>query len=376
MDSRAGNSLLSTSALGGSTSVTRNVARPDAVADSTRQCIAFFGRACSDRTVSIQAKTELENQLGRFKIWAGTIGVFAAGKASTDARLKNDEDVKEIMIDSLLRLRKALGEFLTPMIVEEFENNDGLSESSDSSGDSETSLILSIGDESSTSTIEDKTSSHQTLSLQEIDGVISRLYRLSAIIRKPTSLQENVRVASFIEKTEDGPDAAEFASHVRWQIRFRLPGASDKIVDRLVNAVIFRRRKLRYRERHQKKLSQGLEAAFEAEIVLPSTPKAPQYNKIPSPRQNSPFLKSAASVKSWSNTIPLSGTEASQVNRRALASYPKSAAGASNITRSAIARRDQLDVPPPPNLTETSEAICPYCFEVVDKANMARSLWT
>lgn len=301
--------------------------------------------------------------------------MFAAGSASTDARLKNDEDVKDIMIDMLLRLRKATDGFLRPVIAEECEDEDA-PDSPDSSDDSEASLVLSIGDGSNAATVENETRNHYVASLQEIDGVISRLYRLSAIIRKPTHLQENARVASFIEKGEDGPDAVEFESHVRWQIKFRLPDASAKIVDRLVNAVIFRRRKLRYRERHQKKLSQGVEAAFQAEIVLPVTAKVPQRSKVQTQRQSSPFLKSAATVKSSSSTIPLSATEASAFNRRALASYPKSLAGGSNFTKSAVARREQLDVPPPPKSTETMEAICPYCFEVVEKAKMSRSIWT
>ena len=375
MDHHPESNLLSISLPRGSTSAGRNATRPSRVLDVTRQCVALFLRACSDRTLDLQAKTDVENQRGRFKIWAGTIGLFAAGKASTDARLKNDEDVKEIMIDMLLRLRKAIDDFLRPMIVEESEDEDR-PQSSGSSSDSEPSLVLSIGHEFGVATTEDKTPSYQIASLQEIDGVISRLYRLSAILRKPTSLHENARVASFLKKVEDGPDATEFESHARWQIRFRLSDASEKIVDRLVSAVIFRRRKLRYRERHQKKLSQGLEAAFQTEIVVPTAPETLQRSKVHTRPQRSPLLKSAATVKSSSRTIPLSETEASAVNRRALASYPKSLAGGSNITKSAVARRDQLDVPPPPKSTETAEAICPYCFEVVDKAKMARSLWT
>lgn len=363
---------LATSAQHANPTTIRHTTRPDRVVDITRQCIALFGRTRADRALDLRAKTGIENQLGRFKIWAGAIGVFAAGTASTDARLRNDEDVKEIMMDMLIRLRKALDGFLRPSIAEESEDE----EASGESDDSEASLILSIGDESDAATSEEHTPSHQVDSLRDIDGVISRLYRLSAIIRKPNSLHENTRVASFIEKAEEGPEAADFEAHARWQIKYRLPDASPKMVDRLVNAVIFRRRKLLYRERHQKKLSQGVEAAFQAEIVLPALLKPSQKRKLPTQPQSSLFLKSGATVRSLSSTIPLSATEASAVNRRALASYPKSLAGGSNLTRSAIARRDQLDVPPPPKPTEAAEAICPYCFEIVDKAKMALSLWT
>lgn len=352
----------------------RLTVRSDRILDVTRQCVALFGRACSDDTLDARTRADTENQLGRFKIWAGTIGVFAAGRASTDARLRNDEDVKEMMIDILLRLRRAIDAFLKPVLVEE-DNDDQGSETTDSSDDSEGSLVLSIGGESSVTTVESKIPTQHVASLQDIDSTISRLYRLSAVIRKPTSLQENTRVASFIEKAEDGPDASEFEFHVRWQIRFRLPDASDAIVDRLASAVLFRRRKLLYRERHQQKLSQGLQSAFQDEIQLPTMPAAAQRSSGHTPRRSGGLLKSAATVRSSSSSIPLSATEASTVNRRAFASYPKSQAAGSNITKSAVARRNQLDVPSPPKAAETKEAICPYCFDVVDKDNMAGPLW-
>lgn len=42
---------------------------------------------------------------------------------------------------------------------------------------------------------------------------------------------------------------------------------------------------------------------------------------------------------------------------------------------SAVARRNQLDVPSPPKAAETQEATCPYCFDVLDQDNMAEPLW-
>ncbi|KAL8732799.1 MAG: hypothetical protein Q9181_003826 [Wetmoreana brouardii] len=307
--------------------LSRKNVRPDRVLDVTGQFFALFGHACADRTVDARTKTDFENQLGRFKIWAGSIGVFAAGKASTDFRLRNDESFKQ-----------AIDGFSTPVIVEETKD-DQTSESADSSEGSEGSLVLSIGGESSATTVESEIPSHHVPLLQDIDSIISKLYRFSAIIRKPTSLQENIKVVKYIDKVGDRLDVTEFDSHVRWQISFRLPDASNEIIDRLANAVVFRRQKLSYRERHQKKLSQGLESAFQAEVLLPK----------------------------------------SQRHRSATNAQPDvraSLAGGSNITKSAVARRDHLDVPPPQKSEDTREAICPYCFEIVDKAGMARPFWT
>ncbi|KAL8996715.1 MAG: hypothetical protein Q9169_003830 [Polycauliona sp. 2 TL-2023] len=370
-----GNGSLLGLAASGKAIIARPTTRPDQILDVSRQCVALFGRSYNDRTLSARAKEDIQDQRGRFKIWAGTMGVFAAGNASADARLRNDEDIKEIMIDMLLRLRRAIDAFLKPVIVEEPED-ESKPDDENSSDDSGESLVLSIGGESDATSIESKVQDHHNATLQEIDDVISKLYRLATLIRKSTSTQENMRVANYIEKGEDGPEMTDFEIHVRWQINFRLPDASVEIVNRLVHAVIFRRRKLNYRKRHQQKLSQGVESAFGTEILLSTMPMVPKIKGTHAQHRSGPLLRSPATVKSSSNTIQLSATEASTVNRRALASYPKSIAGGSNITKSAIARREQLDVPPPPKPADKAEAICPYCFEVVDKANMARPLWT
>ncbi|KAL8707449.1 MAG: hypothetical protein Q9220_007537 [cf. Caloplaca sp. 1 TL-2023] len=353
---------------------TQGRSKPNPVLDITRQCIALFARVRFNQTLDVRFKADIGDQVGRFKIWAGTIGVFASGRASTDSRLAQDEDVKEIMIDLLYRLRRAIDSVLKPVIIE--ETPDDQASSDDSSDESEASLILSIGDDSSVTSEESKAEGHNTIALQDIDNTISRLYRLSSIIRKPASTQENSRIANYIEQHQEGPEATDFASHAQWQVKFRLPDASPEIVERLAKAVVFRKRKLDYRSRHQDKLSQGVETAFEDGLLLPTRPTPLQGRGSVIPRQQGSTLKSAATLKSVPNSIQLSGTEASTFNRRALASYSKSLAGGSNITKSAVARRDQLDVPPPPQSGETKEAICPYCFEVVDKAKMARPLWT
>lgn len=109
----------------------RSVTQPDSVSTATRQCIALFGRARIDESLDSGAKADIENQLARFKIWAGMIGVLASGSASTDSRLKNDDDIKEVMVDMLFRLRKTIDEYLRPTIAEESED-DELEEASNS----------------------------------------------------------------------------------------------------------------------------------------------------------------------------------------------------------------------------------------------------
>ena len=350
---------------------------------TAKQCVALFGRGLLSPSTNRQSSTDLENQLGRFKIWAGNIGVFAAGNASLDFRLRNDPDVREVVLRMLTRLRRTIEQFINPSIAEMLVEEEGDSDKSNSSTSSSVSLVLSVGGDSQTSSLDGVPDQRQQLAsasrLQIMDSIISRLYRLSAIIRKPISFSENAKVARFIDKDHDRQDMEEYESHIRWQVQFRHPQASQILVDRLVNAVVFRRKKLLYRERHQQKLSQGIDHVFGTDLTVPSDMNALKgYDRNPNQFRgsNSALLKVAATMKSSSRTMPLSATQASSVNRQGLASYAKSFA-LSGMTKSAIARREELDVPPPPEPTkETAEAICPYCFEIVDKGRMAKARWT
>ena len=346
----------------------------------TRQCAVLFGRGLSSQSLDGQSSIDLENQLGRFKIWAGNIGVFAAGNASIDFRLRNDPDIKEVMIQMLTWLRKCIEHLINPPLAETPTPKERDSHHSSSSSSSSASLVLSLDAISNPDSIDQNLLQNVSYNrLQVIHDVITRLYRLSAVIRKPISFSENTKVARFIDRAQDGQDREEYESHIRWQIQFRHPEASPLLIDRLANAVVFRRKKLLYRERHQQKLSQGVDDAFMedlgsllgSEVMKPGGSNTPQIR-----RHNSTFLKVAATVKTSSQTVPFSTTQASSVNRQGINSYAKSVA-LSGMTKSAIARREKLDVPPPPQPEgETTEAICPYCFEIVDKAKMARALWT
>ena len=129
-------------------------------------------------------------------------------------RLRKDEDVKEIMMNMLLRLKRAIVGFVNPAIIEEPEESEESVQTGSSDG-SEMSLVLSIGDECEVSAVPNRNPNHQAAALQEIDGIISKLYRLSATIRNPTSLQENARVMRFVERLDDQIADPEYEAHIR-----------------------------------------------------------------------------------------------------------------------------------------------------------------
>ncbi|RAL67650.1 hypothetical protein DID88_008399 [Monilinia fructigena] len=350
----------------------------DSIAEIARNVATVFARSRA-KQLEPHLRSELENELGRFKIWAGNLGVFAPGPASADYRLRDDVDVKEVLVQMLDRLRQSTKQAMDPPVI--LEEEEELVQDDSSTTSSDDSMAISLDKDSDVGSEADSPSTQSTdvvsNALGSIKEIINRLYRLSTIIKKPSSSNENVKVANFMAKEEGSEELKEFETSVRWQIQFRLPNASPDLLDRLVDAAVFRRRKLEYRERHKEKLSQGVEHSFASELVVPLFPKETVLQPSGAQRKSAAGLRREASSSRGSlSTMQYSATEASSVNRLKFASYPKSVAP-SGITKSAIARREQLDFPAPPSKPEgeSKEAICPYCFRVIDREDMTQARW-
>ncbi len=328
-----------------------------------------------------QLRINMENQLDRFKIWAGNLGVFAPKNASADHRLQDDEDVREVIVQMLNRLKQRLKQAINPPILEEAEESQGNGEESDDSNssmaisldrDCDADIHIELGDTFDPTDISRR-------AMADVDNIVNQLYRLAAVIRKPSSSSENVKVAKFLARQPDSPEDAEYRDSMRWQIHYRHPDASSALLERLIATVIFRRKKLEYRERHKMKLSQGF-AHSEPVNRMPLLPTGMLHSDRPEmehPGRSSPSRGSQSTyVKHYSQTLRLSATDASSVDRNRLASYSKSVA-LTGLTKSAIARREELDVPPPPlqESDQAEEAICPYCCRPVSKEEMRRPRW-
>lgn len=351
----------------------------DSIAEIAKNVATVFSRGRA-KQLDPHLRSELENELGRFKIWAGNLGVFAPGRASADYRLRDDADVREVLIQMLNRLRQSTKQAMDPpVILEEEEEPEDDNTSGKSSDDSMTISLDEDSDAGSkTEDIPDSQSADVVAkALTTIKDTITRLYRLSTIIKKPSSSNENIKVANFMAKEEESEELKEFQNSVRWQIHFRLPDASPALLNRLADAAVFRRKKLEYRERHKEKLKQGVEHSFSLDLVVPLLPKDGVARPLGVERRAAPSPRRQAGSASGSlSTMQYSATEASSVNRLKFASYPKSVA-LSGITKSAVARREQLDIPAPPSKAEgeSKEAVCPYCFRIVDKEDMVQARW-
>jgi len=367
-----------------------------------QQCARLLSRARLDETLNHALRLELENVHARLKIWAGNVGAFAPGNASVDYRLREDPDVADVVVSMLKSLRSSLEQAISPPLVEEEEEDDSrmtsqmpMETASISSDKTASSPALSLDSEvtGSDDGVTTKTDKHDDSrgseeALRKANDIISRLYQLASVIRKPESSSENARVRDFMTKLKSKGetfDVEDAQDHAQSHLLARFPNTPPFLAQRLVSAVVFRRMKLRYRQRHRDKLRQGIVDSFDsghASDAEPERPAAPaespsgplggQYGD----RGAAQGVRGAQQQQRPSRTI-FSATNASSVNRQQFPNYARSTA-LSGITRSAVPRRQKLDVPTPPqNIDEGLKKMeCKFCMRIISSEERQEPRWT
>lgn len=373
------------------------------VSKAASQCADLLAKVHTDKTLSPKLRLSLDDVLARLKIWAGNVGAFAPGNASIDYRLREDTDVVEILVSMLSSLRICLENAVNPSVPEEAEDEVIESQAEDEVTESQESKPTDIGTESQSSASSALSRDSETggsgrsdpeddngpeACVRKANDIINRLYRLASVLRRPASSSENTRVREFIAKRKDDGDIEELEDvedHARSHVLARFPQTPQYLQDRLVAASIFRRMKLRYRQRHQDKLRQGIDSLFELDPQRRATSATEKEGAAPFPlRRLEPQGKELPANLSKGKALPkravnhaMSATNASSINRPRLVNYAKSVA-LSGITRSAAARHQKLDVPSPPlNWDERlQKAECSFCFRMISKQEMEGPHWT
>jgi len=355
------------------------------IAALASRCALLLTRAQSNQILAASVRLELENVLVRFKIWAGNVGIFAPDKASLEYRLREDADIADVLHSMLTSLERNLKRAVDPPLLEEPE--DGGEPPSENSSSSSSLLSLDSEDFAHVKAVVTQGDADTEDAIQKVNDIVDRLYRLAAVFRKPVSFKEDPRVRDFIAQRRQSGDLDELhdiEDHARSHLSARFPRTPKFLVDRLVAAVVFRRMKLRYRQRHQEKLEQGLEPSFgeqpgAGESVRPTGDgKGLTVPDLGSTTEEIPQQPSKPSQQNRrARTVALSATLASSVNRTKFASYARSTA-LSGITQSATARRQNLDVPPPPRVVDhkVQMIVCPYCFRMIPKDETQEPRWT
>jgi hypothetical protein len=364
------------------------------------QCAELLGQAQLSQSLNPDTRLELQDVAFMFKVWAGNIGVFAPGNASIEYRLREDSDVMEALHSMLVSLLTYIEHTINPPLLEEDE---GVGEEQGEEVIAEGASVLepsmsqfSSASSSSSLTLDSDGSEDENMtsqapgpirSLQKAKGLVGHLYKLASVIRKPTSENESLRVRDFITKQTlrgETEELEDIEDHARCHMQARFPKAPRILVDRLVAAVVLRRMTMRYRQRHELKLQQGVESSFHppittsASVAIEEAGTTSGYQGIQMPGMTLPSIaKTEKGPTRDSRSITWSATEASSIYKARFATYAKSTA-LSGITRGAVARRQNLDVPLPPQSFGQSmgKVKCTYCMRFINKEETEEPHWT
>ncbi|KAL9616431.1 MAG: hypothetical protein Q9160_008707 [Pyrenula sp. 1 TL-2023] len=262
-----------------------------------------------------------EDELGRLRVWAGNIGAHQRGQASLDYRLRDASHIKG-QITSLLEdlqnllqdAEEALSEPLKVAVEQDEPRKKG-----------QTPINIDG---------EDDMESEEEQIFREIADVINCLFKMSMLIRRPA---RHDRVIG-----SQKADAVSFEPFDRDHVSHKFPKAGDHIIDRLGLAITRRRKDLKYRERHQAKLSKGVSDTHFDDTTEPKY--LGKASTAMSPTIATAFEENHANVDDTLSNSGLSQT-----------SYAPSIEGGGTIS-----------VPPPPDESiQERPFVCPYCYFVI-----------
>jgi hypothetical protein len=180
----------------------------------------------------------LNNELGRFRIWAADTEAHARGYNSLDYRLREASHLRGRVIQLLQHLDTVLQEIFD-IITGKRVPDDNLSDS-----DSDDSMYSPRDEEQETTELSQLVSS--------IPEITTCLMRLSLSARNPAPHDQ------FTQSTHISMDHFEAfdVSHVRT----KFPSAEEFLVVRLGKAITRRRQHLRYRRKNRRRLDQDSDA--------------------------------------------------------------------------------------------------------------------
>ncbi|KAF2502331.1 hypothetical protein BU16DRAFT_612008 [Lophium mytilinum] len=359
-------------------------------------CVVLFNRlktllsedAPHEKAALISA---LDDQHGRFNIWAGNIGVFAAGHASLDHRLREEHQPK-LLVKGLLdglqdHLQRATYIHQSAYGASDdheedpaeasgyFDDTTSVSSHSVSSAAPQSYYSASASDLDSESDTKSETLPPFEERLRSVEQVVDRLFRFTTAIRKPSQATQNLKADIRVIKDEAGNDfSPNFGLFARSFVKHRFPDADAALLDRISKAMLLRRRRFIFRRRHQSKLgSKGLTPTVSKIIPLWGASQVSRNTLVPAAQPASSTV-SKLTVKPDRSTI--SGTTASAFPRAFRADSVLAPSTKAPSTVFAGPHTDAVQVPPPPKLLPSSKEFeCPYCCMILPVKESTPTRW-
>jgi hypothetical protein len=270
----------------------------------------------------------LNDELGRFRIWAANTEAHARGNNSLDYRLREASHLRDRIIQLLKHMDTVLREIFDIITGKRVPDED-LSES-----DSEDSMYSPRDEEQETTELSQLVSS--------IPEITTCLMRLSLSAKDPAPHDQ---FAQSTRITMDHFEAFD-VSHVRT----KFPNAEEFLVVRLGKAITRRRQYLRYRRRNQRRLDQDSDAALSGE-------NAETTQLVENP-----------SIFTTSNASASDDNESSPIGSYMTEYYEDILFQTSHSSSSSHAAR-LLPPTAPPESLDREPFECPLCFRIVTTSN-------
>ncbi|KAF2750319.1 hypothetical protein M011DRAFT_465087 [Sporormia fimetaria CBS 119925] len=318
-------------------------------------------------------KTSLDDEIGRFRVWAGNLGALQKGHSSADYRLRDSPLLSGNLLKLLQELDENINESVAVLLGTRLPYEQQLAESGATS-DEEGDFYSDDSDDESNGA--PRTELDQRF--REIIDIIDNLYKLSVRIRQPTLRTRSLKAASYQPKDpETGVDilgqyaaydrqhTEELVSHLRAENTENVDVSNDALVERLSKAITLRRRQFKYWRRHRDKLGQE-SLIEEGPHALPPAVSNQDDLKRRDTMEAQPGVPLVAAIREApsqkTGKTMLSGTEAT-AHHQSLDDIVDSKSVTSYATTVRDTSGKGIELPPPPKGSDSERDFeCPYCF--------------
>ncbi|KAH6972170.1 hypothetical protein BKA56DRAFT_677137 [Ilyonectria sp. MPI-CAGE-AT-0026] len=253
------------------------------VNDAARYCMRAFSslisapkeqQATDNETIKFSKANRIVfmNQFSRFKIWAAKVEALSAGFSSVNYRLDGDSVIGDVLLKLLKRLSEKLESVPTgdnsPSVQSVPGEDDADTISSDSSSESD--------DESSRGEEKERNTPPQPLWIRIIEETITNLYKITTLAERSNIHTEDQSMAKWLERnsTEVDDELSDLRLHIQRLLekKFARLRFSPFLKDRLILAVLNRRKRLLYHGSRHQKCQHGVKDAFDSMVLASTSP--------------------------------------------------------------------------------------------------------
>jgi hypothetical protein len=230
--------------------------------------------------------------------------------------------------------------------------------------------------------MEDETDTYvPSKQLREIEGLITRLHRLSIAIRAAGERNPYSRIINFTIVDENGKDIdSAFESFIQGVLEFRYRNLPSSLRQRLASAICFRRRRFLYHEARSHSLAQR--SSFnprlegnrpnEAGLFLNLASPSSATGSITSQTDTSPARLSTDNLTLGSPSTVHSGFDRNKLRLPAI--VPQTQGSIAPSENSVVQR--STEIPHAPTVPKgMAEYQCPYCRKVLAARTFSGTRW-